>query len=558
MNDKQSDTPNRSSQPSWLPIGNNIEHTKDNNKLNPPIPNTNTIPKTQELIMKASVEKSMIGFFKNRTNTLIAIILAILVGVIFTVLVVEYSLKLNLFIFYAFLLGVTGYIMYKDNNLNIKAFIFLGISFLFLSSVFFRYSFIGYTVIATLLLPFIYILITIYASKQEYTSNIKTFLYRSVCSVGFVHKIIVALASLKTNDNVKKKQAIHILIGAGITVALLCIIIPLMLSADEMFKTTLKNMFGSFENLSTFILKSMLAAIISMVFFGFIYIITAQRLKMQKPKIENQLPQITTIILTITIVLAFVFSFFAIVQFNYLFVGISSNLPNNFDYAEYAKTGYFQLVVLSIINFFIILSSSHLSKNGSQKTKRAIRIILTYFNALNIYLLASAAYKMALYQNRYGLTSSRVLVYILLCFEAVLLIGLMIKIFKNDIPFVKYTLFYCIAFWSLASFVNVEALSLQYNINTRYETGALDFDQIRRQSPDSSQVVYEFYEDNYNDFNDDELLNFVRYYEMNFFSSTKATLTDYKNSKGLANWREYNISDQRFYNHGMKILKKHY
>jgi hypothetical protein len=507
-------------------------------------------------IMKNAIEKNMIGYFKNRTNTIIAILLSVLIGVLFSFLIVEYSLRLNVFIFYTLMTAATGYIMYRDNNLDMKKFAFFAAAMLMMASVFFRSGFDGYLVGAGLLLPIIFVMMTVLASKQKYASNIKTFLFRSVCGIGLVDKIVIALGSLKNKENDKKRHGLQILIGAGIAIVLLCVIIPLMISSDVMFSKTLDDWFGDFDP-SMFILKTILSVILAMVFFGFIYIITVKRLKAKDDGQEKESPSFPTVILTINIALAVVFSFFAIVQFSYLFVGATGNLPADFSHAEYARNGYFQLVVLSIISFFIILVSVYFSKNGDKNAVKAIRVILAYFNLLNIYILASAAYKMALYQKEFGLTASRLLVYILLAFEAVLLIGLMIKIFKTNLPIVKYAIYYCTMFWAIASFVNVEALALRYNINTQYEQGKFDFESVWQLSPDATNVIYQFYSEKHDDLSNTEKTNIKRYYGIHGSTSASRSQTKYEAQYRTDNWRELNISDYNKYNHGMYILQKY-
>lgn len=507
--------------------------------------------------MQESIRKNMTGYFKDRTNTIIAIWLSILIGILVSFLIVEYKLRLNVFIFYAILLAVTGYIMHRDNNLAIKPFILFSAAFLSMASAYFRYTFFGYIGMGVVLLPVVYVLLTVYSSKQDYASDIKTVLFRGICSIGFIHMIVVAIASLKRKDDRKKKLFLHILIGVGITAVLLTIILPLMLSADEMFKVKLSDMFGE-SNFGTFILKTILAAFIAMLFFGFLYLITAHRLKQKQKAQPVELPSVTTVIITIILALAVVFTFFAVVQFSYLFGGITSDLPDDFSYAQYAREGYFQLVVLSILNFAIILSCIFFSKKGSSAARRAIKIILAYFNLLNIYLLISAAYKMRLYQNEFGMTTSRLLVYILLLFEAILIIGLMVKIFIQNMNYVKLAVFFSVGFWAIVSFVNVEALALKYNINNLYPQGKLDFEYIEYSSSDASRVLYDFYVDNHEDLSKDELYSLENYFDIKNSPNVARSRSQHDKLYSDANWREFNISESTKRTLGKQLIKQFY
>jgi len=134
----------------------------------------------------------------------------------------------------------------------------------------------------------------------------------------------------------------------------------------------------------------------------------------------------------------------------------------------------------------------------------------------------------------------------------------MVKIFKEKLPLVKYAIYYCVMFWAIASFVNVEAIALRYNINAFYEKGEFDFDSIYWLSADASSVVYEFYTGNCEDFSKDELENFEQYYRFRYYAGEIYTSREYQRSYHLNNWREYNIANKIQYNHGEIILAKYY
>ena len=165
---------------------------------------------------------------------------------------------------------------------------------------------------------------------------------------------------------------------------------------------------------------------------------------------------------------------------------------------------------------------------------------------------------MSLYQRQFGLTASRLLVYILLAFEAVLIIGLMVKIFAADMPFLKLAVYFSTAFFAAVSFVNTEAVALSANIDSFYESGEFDFEDIAYQSADASRVIYDFYIENSNDFSNEELVSIEQYFEYRYDDSRTRSLSEYKEKFQNRNWREYNISDHRKYDLGSKLLNEYY
>ena len=113
-------------------------------------------------------------------------------------------------------------------------------------------------------------------------------------------------------------------------------------------------------------------------------------------------------------------------------------------------------------------------------------------------------------------------------------------------------------FWAIVSFVNVEAIAVKYNISTQYEQGEFDFDSIYWLSADASNVIYEFYTDNHEDFSEDELKGVRSYYHLLYYDRLMFSLQEYCKANSIENWREFNIADMSKYNAGMRILKTRY
>ena len=63
-----------------------------------------------------------------------------------------------------------------------------------------------------------------------------------------------------------------------------------------------------------------------------------------------------------------VYTIFIVIQFKYLFSG--GVLPNGLNYSEYARRGFFELVVLSVLNIALIsVSYTHLDVYKRQGQK---------------------------------------------------------------------------------------------------------------------------------------------------------------------------------------------
>ena len=100
---------------------------------------------------------------------------------------------------------------------------------------------------------------------------------------------------------------------------------------------------------------------------------------------------------------------FVLVQFRYLFGGhdlLESRA--HLTYAQYARRGFFELVVVSILVLLVLLAvDASLRRNGNRGAL-VVRALSGFLLALVFVVMASALQRMRLYEQVYGLTQLRV------------------------------------------------------------------------------------------------------------------------------------------------------
>ncbi|WP_280307172.1 DUF4153 domain-containing protein [Nocardia neocaledoniensis] len=79
-------------------------------------------------------------------------------------------------------------------------------------------------------------------------------------------------------------------------------------------------------------------------------------------------------------------------------------------YAEYARSGFWQLSAVSILTLGVILAVLHWSEQASAADRRWLRVLLTAVSVLSLVIVGSALARMWTYQQAYGFTVLRVLV----------------------------------------------------------------------------------------------------------------------------------------------------
>ncbi len=497
------------------------------------------IESTKQEMVQSSIAKNMTGYYKNKINRIIAIALALALGVVFTLMIVEHRIGINYFVLAFVMIVSAGFVMYKDDNLSIAKYAFWAIAFLMYASVFFRLSNVMYTALAILFLPALFILSTIFSGKKLPQNIVVNGLIRFWGSIAFVDKIFIAIRSLafKKGEN-NKALPMKIIIGIAISIVLLLMIVPLMFSADSVFEKVIID-FINLESVFEFLWKAVLSAVIAILFFGFLYIITVKKdTPHLSKKVMEQVFHVESTLLVILGIVGVVYSAFSVVQFTHLFGGLDRALPEGFSLTEYARSGYFEQVFLTVINLIIIGASIIFTNNSKGKLKKAVNILLLYFIAINFYLMISSAYKMGLYQREYGFTVLRLMVDILLIFEASIFILLVIKIVRRKTPYLTYALYYAVAFWAIASFINIEGLSADLNIKSFEKGGTIDVHYLSRLDDTSKQLKY-LYIEHYDDFKAEDIKKIENYF-------LEDEVTKYRSNGEkiilLDTYIEYNIS----------------
>jgi hypothetical protein len=92
---------------------------------------------------------------------------------------------------------------------------------------------------------------------------------------------------------------------------------------------------------------------------------------------------------------------------SYLFSGLWGELPAAYTYAEYARRGFFELCTVATINLFILAGIWLFARRGAREYPPALRALSGLLALLTCLLIITAASKMFLYIQVYGLTPLR-------------------------------------------------------------------------------------------------------------------------------------------------------
>ena len=234
----------------------------------------------------------------------------------------------------------------------------------------------------------------------------------------FPKKLFSNLKIIKENINPSKeknKKIENIFFGILLSIPFVIVIVSLLTSADLYFGALIEKIIKNLSNLCNFkFIKNNLLVFgicFIIIFSTFINItknintiVTSGKKKTVEPSIVN------TLLVIINLVFAlFVFSEISKLTGNFL------QLPMEYTYAAYAREGFFQLLLVTVINFGIIFYL--LYKTDAIKENKILKNLVLLLIIFTITLIFNSYYRMFLYMYEYGFTILRTQVILFLLME---------------------------------------------------------------------------------------------------------------------------------------------
>ena len=249
----------------------------------------------------------------------------------------------------------------------------------------------------------------------------------------FPAKLFTNLGAIKntvTITNDKKKKSFHIFLGVLLGIPIVYVILILLSSADLYFGAFINKLMNGLGRL---LLNFRFLKNNILVFISYFIILFSTLINVFKNKDSNvptgKIRNIETAIFnTILIMMNFVFLLFVVSEISKI-CGNFLQLPEAYTYSAYAREGFFQLLMVTIINFtmilFLLYKTDKLEKNKLLKYSVLCLIIFT------IILIFNSYYRMFLYINRFGFTILRMQVILFLLMELIISLIIIKKIMAN-------------------------------------------------------------------------------------------------------------------------------
>ena len=267
--------------------------------------------------------------------------------------------------------------------------------------------------------------------------------------------------------------ALYVLIGLGISLPLLAVILPLLLSSDVIFQ-------GFFKNMFDFSLEVDPGAVLFMMIVVFVasYVMLCrfgQPMKFAAAPVTDKRRYSPVIAITVNVVLLSVYLLYCGIQVIYLFLR-QGNLPEGYTYSSYAHEGFFQLVFVCLINIVLVLLCRKYSADNL-----VLKSLLCLISGCTYVMIASAAYRMFLYIGAYKLTFLRLYVLWALVVMAVVMAGIIGYLFLPRMPFARFAAGVLVGLWMIFAYAKpdyqIAAYNIQYHDDDSYIL-RLSFDAV--------------------------------------------------------------------------------
>ncbi|WP_322923384.1 DUF4173 domain-containing protein [Paenibacillus campi] len=200
------------------------------------------------------------------------------------------------------------------------------------------------------------------------------------------------------------------------------------------------------------------------------------------------------IVATVLVLVNLVYMLFVWLQFTYLFGAGQGKLPDGSTYAEYARSGFGELVVVTGINFTLLLSVLYRCAPASVRLTKLNRWLLFILVICSAVMLGSACTRLVLYEQAYSYTSTRFLVHAFMLLLGLLFVLAGLRIWFARLPLGKCVLLLGLSAYVILNYVGMDSWIVERNLERYAQSGQLDQDYLLHSSAETVPLLLQFAE----------------------------------------------------------------
>ena len=259
----------------------------------------------------------------------------------------------------------------------------------------------------------------------------------------------------------KHKTLKNIFIGLIISTPLLVIVIALLAEADTVFQNLIANVLKPLEFIGSipFAERVGVIGIITVLLFGYLTVVLKAKVERISESVERDSwgvgryhrcygsgdgERCLHSVLCDSVHIPFCGE------------GVIRSIPD-YTYAEYARRGFSELILVTVINLSILLIGLHFTKNDGKldRVVRTLRCLLVLCTAIMLY---SAHLRLKLYEEAYGYTYARIFAHTFIGLLFILFLLTLYKLWRRELPLVKAFAIAALLAYTTLNYVNVDAI----------------------------------------------------------------------------------------------------
>lgn len=292
--------------------------------------------------------------------------------------------------------------------------------------------------------------------------------------------------SLRKEEKKQNPVIKYVFLGILTGLPLLLIVILLLASADSVFGHLfgrvfrMFRLFESLDGIGDLVGICFMTLAVYLLSYGLLVKLGSGNINVSSGKRQTGEPVIA---ITVNAMLGVVYLIFSMIQILYLFMGRLS-LPEGTTYAQYARQGFFQLLLVCIINMVLVLFCLYKFRES-----RALKALLALISGCTYIMIVSSALRMYMYVETYDLSYLRVLVFWGLGLIFLLMSGIILYIFYRKFPLFKYCMVVVTILYLGLAYARPDYLIASYNLNEQHINGTVDWRYLSRLSADAAPAV---------------------------------------------------------------------
>ena len=192
---------------------------------------------------------------------------------------------------------------------------------------------------------------------------------------------------------------------------------------------------------------------------------------------------------TVLVLVDALFLGFGWLQWTYLFGGQANITAAGYTYAEYARRGFFELVLVAVLTLGLVVSLHALTRRPTRRQAWIFQALSSVLIGLVLVLIAAALQRMLLYEEAYGYTELRLYVHVFLLWLAGVFGWFALTLWTRPGWFAGGCFVAALGCLLTLNAINPDATIAGQNLARYAETGKLDATYLTHLSVDAAPVL---------------------------------------------------------------------